>query len=191
MGPGYFTQAGIFLVGAIFGIVALLFMLRLMLQAVRANFYNPICQFLYSTTNPVLMPLRRALPAIGGVDTAALVVVLLLQAIKMALILLLAGRPPGLPALLLLALAETLSLVLWVWIIAIFVRVILSFLGPQNHNPVVPLLYQLTEPLMAPVRARLPDGGGLDLSPLVVLLVLFLARILVYQPIFDLGWRMA
>ena len=188
---GYFAQAGAILLEVVFGLAVLLFALRVLLQLVRANFHNPICQFAYRATNPVLMPMRRVLKPWRSFDLAGALVVYLLECLKVWLLVALGGRALGPPATLVLGLAETLRFVVWFFLIVLLVRVVLSWVQPAGYNPVVPLLVQLTDPLLRPVRRRLPAPGGIDLSPLVVSVLLMLCLPLVVAPLLDLGALLA
>ena len=166
-------QIGDLLIQTFFNLYLLALLLRLMLQLARADFYNPISQFLVKVTQPVLAPLRRVLPSIGSVDTATVVVVLLLQMLATALLVLIKGYAiPNLLALLIWAVIGTLGMVVNIYFVAIIVSIILSWVAPGNYNPAILLLQQLTEPVMKPFRKLLPPMGGLDLSPLIVILVI-------------------
>jgi YggT family protein len=188
---GYFAQAGALLIEVLFGLVVLLFALRVLLQLVRANFHNPICQFAYRATNPVLMPLRRVLKPWRSFDVAGALLVYLLECIKVWLLVVLAGRALGPLPTLVLGLAETLNFLLWFFLIALLVRVVLSWVQAAGYNPVVPLLVQLTDPLLRPLRRRLPTPGGFDFAPLVVSVLLMLCLPLVVRPLQDLGAMLA
>jgi len=187
----YFTDAGTLLLDVLFGLLALVFVLRVALQWVGAHFHNPICQGVYRLTNPLLMPLRRVLKPWRRIDIAGVVVAYLVLVVKAVLLLALWRLPLKFDAVLVLALAETLGLVLTFWFWMILIRVILSWVGGGGGNPAVPLLMQLTEPLLRPVRRLLPAPGGFDLSPLLVSLVLMLARILLVTPLRDLAILLA
>lgn len=187
----YFANAGIILVGFVFGIAIGLVLLRVLLQLVRANFHNPICQFLYKATNPVLMPLRRLIPGWRRLDVAGVLLAYLLFVVEHAVISSLLGRLPAWPGLLVGAFANLLGWLLVLIGVLVFVRVILGFVGSDSRHPVVPLVIQLTEPLLAPVRRRLPTPGGLDFSPMLVILAILLLRALVVHPLADLGASLA
>jgi len=188
---GYFAQAAQILLDCLFGIAIFLLVLRVLLQMARANFYNPVCQFLYKATNPVLMPLRKLIPGWRNIDFGALLLAWLLSAIKLALIYALFGQRLGLAGLAVMAFADLLDFVLVLVIGIILVRVLLSFISVERSNPVVPLVYQVTEPLLRPLRGKLPAPGGLDFSPLVVMLAILLARVLIVAPLLDLGMHLA
>lgn len=188
---GYFANAAQILINFAFGAVIALFVLRVLLQCVHANFYNPVCQFLYKTTNPVLMPMRRVIPAWRAVDVAALVLAWLLSAIKLWLMYALVGQGLGIAGLLVMALADLIDFILMLYFGLILGRVLLSFITVERGNPIVPLIFQLTEPALKPIRKHLPTFGNLDFSPLIAWLILMLARVLIAAPLLDLGMRLA
>ncbi|MDV3237949.1 MAG: YggT family protein [Gammaproteobacteria bacterium] len=187
MGPGYFTSPVEFLVSTLFSLYVLALMLRFLLAWVRADFYNPVSQFLVRITNPVLVPVRRVIPPVGGIDMASIVVMLLVQMIGIALILLLRGGGIPLQTLIFASLAELIDLAFKVFIYGIVIQAILSWINPGTYNPAVSLLHALTEPVLRPVRRILPPISGLDLSPLLAILVLEVLRRLVVPLIFALA----
>ncbi|ANB16740.1 YggT family protein [Dokdonella koreensis] len=187
----YFADAGQILIRFIFGVLIALVVLRVLLQWVRANFYNPICQFLYKATNPVLMPLRRLIPAWRTIDIAGIALAWLLCAIKLALLFALAGIAPAIAGLAVMALADLIGFVLLLYLGLILVRIILSFFAGNTHHPIVPLVYQLTDPVLRPLQRALPAFGGIDFSPMIAWLLITLARVLLVQPLLDLGSRLA
>lgn len=188
---GYFANAGQILINFAFGALIALLVLRVLLQWVHANFYNPICQFLYKATNPVLIPLRKVIPAWRNVDIAAIVLAWLLTAIKLWLMYALAEQDLGALGLFVMALADLCNFVLMLYFGLILGRVLLSFISVEHANPIVPLIFQLTEPVLRPIRKRLPSLGGFDLSPMVAWLALMLARVLIVSPLLDFGMRLA
>lgn len=183
----YLANAGTILVHVLFGLAAWVFTLRVLLQWVGANFNNPICQALYRLTNPVLMPLRRVLKPWRRLDLAGALVVFIIQLLKVWLLLALGGVMAGIGAILVLGVAETLSMLLVMYLVFILIRSILSWVGPSPQHPAIPLLIQLTEPVLRPFRRLLPAMGGFDLSPLLALLVILLARALIVAPLLDWG----
>lgn len=185
-GP-YITDAGTFLVSTFFGLYILAVLLRFLFQLVRADFYNPISQFLVKITNPPLRPLRSWVPGIGGVDLPSVVLMLGLKMLEMWLVALIGGYATGFGGLLVLAIAGLLQLVLHVFLFAILIQVILSWFAPGSYNYMTSLLHSLTEPLLHPARRLLPPIAGLDLSPLVVLIILQLLSMLLIAPLRDLG----
>jgi len=184
----YLSNAGVFLIQTLFGFYILTVMLRFLLQWVRADFYNPLVQFLVKLTNPPLLPLRRVIPTLMGLDLAAIVLMLALQVVELLLIFGLLGAGFNLAALLVLAVTELLSLLINVYFWAVLIRVILSWINPDPRHPALSLLRQLTEPVMAPAQRLLPPIAGLDLSPILVLVGLQLLNLLLIAPLRDLGY---
>ncbi|MGD8483777.1 MAG: YggT family protein [Thioalkalispiraceae bacterium] len=188
----YVSNAGVFLVQTLFGLYLLMVMLRLLLQMVRADFYNPLSQFLVKVTNPPLKPLRRFIPGVAGVDMASVV---LLLALKIAEILLLSLFPrypvPEIGGLFVLAVAELLSLLVNVFLFAIIIQAILSWISPGTYNPAAALLHQLTEPVLRPARRLIPPISGLDLSPMAAIIFIYLFIMLFIHPLLDWGRNLA
>jgi YggT family protein len=185
----YLTNAGALILQFAFGALVTLFVLRLLAEAHRADFHNPICQFLYRFTNPAVRPLRKVLPPVRRINTAALAIVLVLECLKVVLIVALAGIAPAPLGILVAGVAETLDFFLLTWIVLVFVWSLMSMLSTDRYHPVARLVSSLAEPLVRPLRGRLTIGG-LDFSPTAVLLGLFLARILIAQPLSDWGTRL-
>lgn len=189
MGSGapYLGNAASFLISVVFGFLVLAALLRLMLAWVRADFYNPLSQFVVKVTNWAVLPLRRLIPAMGKLDSGTVVFLLLVQCIELALIALVSGfgvNPLGLPVW---ALGELLGLTITVFVVSIFIEVILSWISPGNYNAMTDLMMRLNQPLLNPVRRLMPDTGGFDLSPLIVLVGLQLLKMLLVAPIIDIG----
>jgi len=187
MGNPYVNDAGSFLIHTLFGMYILAVMLRFLLQWVRADFYNPVSQFLVRVTAPALRPLRRVIPGYGGIDLAAITLMLGLKLVEWWLILQFRPVSATLGGLFFLSVADLLSLALNIFLVSILVQVVLSWLSPGGHNPVTNLLYRLNEPLLGPARRLLPPVSGLDLSPILVLVLLQLLKLLVVAPIRDFG----
>lgn len=185
-GP-YIGNAATFLVETAFGLYILIVMLRFLFQWVRADFYNPVSQFLVKVTSVPLKPLRRVIPGFRGIDLAAVALMLALQLIELWLVYGLLGQPRQFPGLLVQSVAALLKLGIWVFIVSILIQVVISWVNPGAYNPVVSLLYRLNEPLLAPARRLIPPISGLDLSPIAVFIGLQLALMLVVAPIWDLG----
>jgi YggT family protein len=187
----YFVTAAALLIELAFGLATALFVLRLLLQLVHASFYNPFSQFVYRASNPVLLPLRRALPSWRGLDTAALVVALLLQVVKVWLIAAVTGAAMGFAASLVLGIAGLLAFVLTLYFWLLVIVIVVGLLAPDSRHPLLPPLLQLTEPVLRPLRRMIPPLGPLDLSPLVAFVAILLARVLVVAPLEDLGRLLA
>lgn len=147
--------------------------LRFLLQVVRADFYNPISQFLAKITNPVVLPLRRVIPGIGGIDLSSLLLAILLQMLLLTVLLFFKQNViAGIGVLFIGGLFGVAALVLQIYFFAIIAMIILSWVAPGNPHPAIRLIHQLTEPVMAPFRSLLPSIGGLDLSPILVFIAI-------------------
>jgi len=175
----YYSSPLEFLITTLFSLYILAVMLRFLLGAVRADFYNPISQFLVRITNPLLLPLRRIIPGIGKYDTASLVLLLILQFISLVVIVLLRGGNIAFIPLLAAAIIKIILLLINVFIFAIFVQVILSWINPGTYNPVNALLNSLTSPVLRPIQRVIPPVSGMDLSPLFALIGLQVLKMLV------------
>jgi YggT family protein len=175
------TGAFIYLVSTITDLYVTAILLRLLLQWVRADFYNSLSQFLIKVTNPVLVPARRIIPSIGKLDTASVVIMLLLELIQLVAISLLSKTEFGFQFLLLFALKKLLITLLITYLVLIIARVLVSWIAAQSRHPLIPLIYQLTEPVLKPFSKLLPPLGGVDLSPLFALIALRFLLLL-------LGW---
>ncbi len=187
----YLVDAGVLLIEVFFGLLGGLFLVRVLLQLVGTNFYNPICQFFYQATNPVLMPLRKLLPPRGRWDLAGGLVTWLIMIVKVLALMLLVGATISVSSVLLLGAVEVLALLLTLYFWLILARALLSFVNIDRRNPALPLLAQLTEPVLGRVRRVLPKTGAIDLSPMLVILLILLARLLVVAPLTDLGRALA
>ncbi|HEY0921616.1 YggT family protein [Rheinheimera pacifica] len=170
-------QAVLFLIDTAFSLYLMVMILRLWLQLVRADFYNPFSQFVVKATNPLVLPLRRVIPSIGRLDTASLVLAYSIMLVKLLVLQLIqSGQVLLVPSLVLsviFLIKEILTLLFWILVI----RALLSWFS-QGRSPVEHVMHQLTEPLLRPVRNILPPMGGLDLSVLVVLVGLQFLNIL-------------
>jgi YggT family protein len=183
MSSSYLTNPIIFLIQTLFGLYILAVLLRFILQWVRADFYNPISQFLVKATNPPLKLMRRIIPGLGGIDLASLVFAWLLKSIEILLIILLSGSTVNLVAPLIWAIPELVELVINIFLFAILIQVILSWVSPGSYNPASALLYSLTAPVLRPAQRILPPMGGLDLSPMLVMIGLILLKMLLLPPL--------
>jgi YggT family protein len=180
---GYLTNPIIFLIQTLFGLYILAILLRFFLQQVRADFYNPISQFLVKVTNPPLKIMRRIIPGLGGIDLASLVLAWLLKSVEILLIVLVSGSAVNLIAPLLWAIPELIELIINIFLFAILIQVILSWVSPGHYNPASALLHSLTAPLLRPAQRFLPPMGGLDLSPMLVMIGLVLLEMLLLPPL--------
>ncbi len=180
-----FANAGIYLIQTFFGLYILVIMLRFLIQAARADFYNPISQGVVKITDPGLRPLRRIIPGFRNFDLASLVLALVIQVLTIALIFLLYGASiPSLLTLLLWSGLGLLSLTLKIYYFSLIAMVIVSWIAPYSQHPAVILVHQIVEPICAPARKLLPPMGGLDFS--IILVFVFITLIdsfLVIKPL--------
>ena len=161
-----------YLIGTLIDLYVAAVLLRLLLQWVRADFYNPLCQFLVKVTNPVLVPLRRVIPSIRRLDTASVVLMLVLEIISVWIISLIGSSPMNFQQIVAFSAIKLVMTLLMTYFFLIIVSVILSWIGRRMHHPVIPLVYQLTEPVLRPFRKIIPPIAGIDLSPLFALIAI-------------------
>lgn len=175
---GFLADTARLLIQVVFELYLLAVLLRLLFQLVRADFYNPVSQFIVAITNPLVKPLRRVIPGFFGFDFASLVLLIVIKCLELYLLSLVTGFAVEPLALIVASILDLVRLTLNVFFFAVIIRALLSWFSPYGigHNPVGNLLVRLTEPLLAPARRLIPPvGGGFDLSPLVVLVVLQIA----------------
>lgn len=157
-------------------------LLRFLLQLAKADFYNPISQFVVKATNPPLKPLRKIIPGLGAIDGAALVLAILVQ--MLAFVLILMTLNSGIPAinpitLLAWSAITVLGLIVKIYFWSVIAVVVVSWIAPGSNHPAIQLVAQITEPVMRPVRNVMPSMGGLDLSPIVVFLILNILSVVI------------
>lgn len=160
-----------YLFSIVIDLYLMLVILRIWLQASGADFYNPLSQFTVKATQPIIAPMRRVLPSLGRIDTASVLLALTVSCSKWIILMLMqSGQVDILSTLVLGTLGcikEAGSLLFWMLII----RALLSWVS-QGYNPIEMVLSQLTEPFMAPIRRVIPPLGGLDLTPMIVIIAL-------------------
>jgi YggT family protein len=191
MTGNYLGDAAAFLIETFVGLYMLAVLLRFLLQWLRADFYNPFSQFLVRLTNPPLQVLRRFVPGLWGMDLSSLVLLLALALVRIHLAFGLRGHWPSFGGALVLAIGDILQLALYVFLGALILSVIASWVAPRAYHPGLRLVDSLTEPLLAPARRLLPPVAGVDLSPILAFIALELFRRLIVQPILDFGVALA
>ena len=190
MGNGYLLNPVIFLVDTLFGLYILAVMLRLLLQIVRADFYNPFSQFLVKITNPPLKPLRRIIPGWGGIDVASLVLLFVLQCTAIVIMVLLHGgvlESLSITGLLMATFAKLISLLMYIYFFSLIIIALLSWISTGGYNPITALMSSITAPLLRPIRRLMPPVGMLDFSVFVTILGLVVARMLIMPPLYALS----
>ena len=170
MGTG--ANALTYLVGTFIDLYVAAVLLRLLLQWVRADFYNPLSQFLVKLTNPALVPLRRVIPAVGKLDTAAVVLMFLLEIFGVWLTGKISSTDLPVQQIIAFSAIKLLMTLFMTYFFLIIVAVLLSWIGQSLRHPFVPLVFQLTEPVLRPIRKVIPPIAGIDLSPLFALIAI-------------------
>lgn len=170
MATGQVTNAFSFLIETILNLYLVALMLRVLLEARRADWRNPLVQILIHATEPLVAPLRRIVPNLGRVSLAGIVLLYLLQVTILVVVTLINGFEIHWVTLLVTAILRLARTLLILYLVLIFIGVILSWIGPRARHPIVPLIFELNEPVLAPIRRFMPNLGGLDLSPLVAII---------------------
>jgi YggT family protein len=151
-------------------------LMRILLQWVRADFYNPVCQVIIKSTDPVLKPVKRVLRPLGRIDTASLAVYLLLVGVTVALW---DPRASDWFAIIQLTLMRAILTVLTLYTLLIFLGAILSWAHHGIRHPLIPLIHQLNAPILKPFRKYILPIGGIDFSPLFAILAIQLLKRLI------------
>ena len=185
----YLANAAIFLIRTAFGFFIALFLVRMILIAAGASFYEPICRFVYQLTNPVITPLRRFVPRWRRVELASLLVAFALVLIELGLFGLIAGASISPIGLVVRALVDLLDWLIWIELIALFARGLLSFVVNEYYNSNMQLLVQCTDPVVQPFRRIIRPVGGLDFSLAFAMIALILAQMLLVAPLMDFAAR--
>jgi len=177
--PSNIASALVFIVNALTSLYLLVLLLRFWLPWLRADFRNPLAQGILKLTSPVIVPLRRVVPSFGRLDTATVLVAFVVQYLGILLILLIIGAEASFAVIATTAIVKLVLLSVNLFMFAIFVRIILSWVSPGQYNPATAIITTLTEPLLRPVRRLIPALGGFDISPIFVIIALgALARVL-------------
>jgi YggT family protein len=162
-----------YIVDTLLWLLTLAFVLRLLFQWVRANFRDPMADAIVRVTNWLILPLRRVLPPIGKVDTATVVAVIAVASIRTFAALSLTGAPVGdVSQFLRITVVNLADLVLRIYLFALLLYWLTSYVSPDGRAPGVRLLSQLCEPILKPVRKIIPPIGQIDFSVLWVSIVI-------------------
>jgi len=170
--PSNIASALVFIVNALTSLYLLVLLLRFWLPWLRADFRNPLAQGILKLTSPVIIPLRRIVPSFGRLDTATVLVAFVVQYLAILLILLIISAGASFSVIATTAIVKLVLLSVNLFMFAIFVRIILSWISPGQHNPATAIISTLTEPLLRPVRRLIPALGGFDISPIFVIIAL-------------------
>ncbi len=186
---GYIQNATTYIVETILIIAIYIVLLRFWMQWVRADFRNEFGQFIITVTNPVVIPLRKIIPSIGTIDTATLFLAYLLCFLNYVVIIAISGNlssiSTAIPVLLIISLGLLIQSTIYLFMAAIFVSIIASWVAPHSYHPILMVFRSISEPLLAPARKIIPPIGGLDLSPMIVFIFLNVSLMIIVQPLFG------
>ena len=168
------------------GLYLLFVIARFLLQVAKADFYNPISQAVFKATVPVVRVLRSFIPGYKGVDFSSLILAFIVQFIAISVtILLYGGAIPSVGFIITWSFIGVLNFIILFYYYALIASIVMSFVmmfsGNMNPHPILLLVWQITEPIMAPFRRVIPPMGGLDFSPIFIFLIIGLIRNFIYQ----------
>ncbi len=185
---GALNEIGLYVLQTIGSLYIALIVIRFLLQIARADFYNPVSQFMVKVTNPLLLPLRKVVPGIFGLDMACIVLAIALHWVLIEASAAVIGAGFLNPFhVLTWAVVGLLGLILNIYKWGLLISIILGWIAPHNPNPAVLLLNQLLAPMMRPFRRLMPDMGGIDISPIFAFLVLGVLGILLNSAAHEVG----
>ncbi|MGI9270939.1 MAG: YggT family protein [Woeseiaceae bacterium] len=162
----------IYIISALSMLIIFVFLLRFLLPWFGADFRNPIAQGILRATSPVINPLRRIVPSIGRLDTATILVLLIVQAGTVILISALSNTPLTARLVVFSSILGLLEQTLQIFTFAIIIRIVLSWIAPHTHNPATTLLANITDPILRPFQRFIPPIGGFDISPIFAIIAL-------------------
>jgi YggT family protein len=179
----------LFLVNTVFDLYLFILIIRIILAWVGADYFNPITQLVVKLTQFPIKPLRRYVPNFRGLESATAIWILVIEIIKFLLISLLSFGVPNIVGLVILAIGDTLKLLIETFFYAILLQAILSWIQPTS--PINRVLYQFTSPIMRPLQRIIPTIGGFDISPIPALIILQFLIIILVNPLMALGLGVA
>ena len=177
--PSNITSAIVFIINALTSLYLLVLLLRFWMPWLRADFRNPLAQGILRFTSPMVIPVRRIVPSFGRLDTATVLVAFIIQYLTVLLLLLIIGQSAGILEITITSIVKLAVLSINLFVYAIFIRIILSWISPGNYNPATAIITTLTEPVLRPFRRVIPAIGGFDISPIFAIILLLAATIVV------------
>jgi YggT family protein len=177
--PSNIASAIVFIVNAVTSLYLLVLLLRFWMPWLRADFRNPLAQGILRLTSPIVIPVRRIVPSFGRLDTATVLVAFIIQYLSVLLLLLIMGQAAAIPVIALTAIVKLVVLSINLFVYAIFIRIILSWISQGGYNPATAIIATLTEPVLRPFRRLIPPLGGFDISPIFAIILLLAATIVV------------
>ena len=172
-----FTQIGVFLVDAVVSFFVFMLLARFHFQWLRVPFRNPVGEFVLATTSWLVVPARRVVPGLAGLDLPTLLLAFVLQALGLWLQAAIVGAEPGALTIAAIALVDLLRYSLYILMFAVIVQAVLSWVNP--YTPVGPVFDSVTRPFLRPLRRFVPPVGNVDLTPLILILILYVVLIVV------------
>ena len=172
-----FAQIGVFLVDTVVAFFVFMLLARFHFQWLRVPFRNPVGEFVLATTSWLVVPVRRVIPGLAGLDLATLLFAWLLQALGLWAQAAIVGAEPGALAVAAIALVDMLRYSLYILVFAVIVQALLSWINP--YTPMAPVFDALTRPFLRPLRRVVPLAGNVDLTPLILLVILYVLLIMV------------
>lgn len=179
----------LFLINTVFDLYLFVLVIRLMLAYVGANYFDPLTQFVIRLTDFLVKPLKRVMPNFRGIEFATLFLIILIDVIKFTLISAFSFGAPKFSGIVILAFADCLRMILQILFYGILLQAILSWIQPGSQMNRV--LYQITSPIMNPMRRVIPLINGIDISPIPALILLQLIIIIVVNPLMQMGMVIA
>jgi len=177
--PASFSLALVFIINTVTSLYLLVLSLRFWMPWLRADFRNPLAQGILRLTSPLVIPVRRIVPSFGRLDTATILVAFSIQYLTIVLLLLILGTSADIGPIAVTALVKLAVLSVYLFVYAIFIRIILSWISPGSFNPATAIITMLTEPVLRPFRRLLPPMGGFDISPIFAIILLTAVTIVV------------
>ena len=171
------TQIGVFLVDVVASFFVFMLLARFHFQWLRVSFRNPVGEFVLATTNWIVMPARRLVPGLAGLDLATLLLAWIVQALGLWLQAAIVGAEPGFGMIAAVALVDLVRYSLYVLVFAVIVQAVLSWVNP--YSPLAPAFDTITRPFLRPLRRYVPPVGNVDLTPLILLVILYVVLIVV------------
>ena len=177
--PSNVSTAIVFVINALTSLYLLVMLLRFWLPWLQADFRNPLAQGILRLTSPLVIPVRRIVPPFGRLDTATVLVAFIIQYIAVLLMLLVIGQTAGIVPIAVTSIVKLVVLSINLFVYAIFIRIILSWIAQGAYNPATAIITTLTEPVLRPFRRLIPPMGGFDISPIFAIILLLAATIIV------------
>ncbi len=177
--PANFSLALVFIINTVTSLYLLVLLLRFLMPWLHADFRNPLAQGILRLTSPLVIPVRRIVPSFGRLDTATILVAFIIQYLTIVLLLLILGTSADIGPIAVTAIVKLIVLSVYLFVYAIFIRIILSWISPGSYNPATAIITMLTEPVLRPFRRLLPPMGGFDISPIFAIILLIAVTIVI------------